>query len=97
MFSFSMDKNVPLDTTPNQLAHHGIGKDSELEQSLRDSGDWQENERYFRAENERPETVEAAVEFVLGIFFRAPRRVWLAADPVEVTAGHLEAVRKPTA
>ena len=97
MFSFSMDKNVPLDVSGNQLAGHGIGEDADLARSLRDTGGGREDERYFRAENERPETVKEAVQYVLGIFFHPPLRVWLNGNPVEVTDEHLDGIRKPTA
>ncbi len=97
MFSFSMDKNARLDINRSQLAHHGVGKDTTLERQLQDEGDYRDDELYFRAENASPETVQAAVQYVLGLFFHPPLRVWLSADAVEVTDEHLDGIRKPTA
>lgn len=97
MFSFSMDKNVPLDTGRGQLAHHGIGEDHDLARRLRDRGELRDDRLYYRAENENPRTIQEAVEYVQKIFFHPPEQVWMGGEVIDVTDEHLEGTRKPGA
>ena len=99
MFRFSIDNTVDVDINRDQLATAGIGRDDDFAERLRMTGDYRDNETVFRAENENPETVEEAVAFVQGLFFRAPDRVWLGAtgDAQEVTDEIANRVEPPTA
>lgn len=96
MFSFAIDKGA-ADTRKTQLASHAITEDRELAHRLRLSGEYDEGEAYYRAENETPKSVEEAIEFVQGICFRAPNRVWIGDDEYEVTQEMTENTDKPTA
>ncbi|HET6567705.1 MAG TPA: hypothetical protein VFG50_07060 [Rhodothermales bacterium] len=97
MFRFSMDKGVPLDTNQDQLVTAQITPDPDWADRLMNTGEYREDERYFRAENSSPDSVGEAVEFVQGIMFHAPRRVWMGDKEHDVTESIAAAVRKPTA
>lgn len=88
MFRFSIDNTVAVDVNDGELVTASIGIDNDFAERLRMTDDYRDDETVFRAENENPETLEEAVAFVQGIFFRAPNRVWLGAtgDAQEVTA-----------
>ncbi len=98
MFRFSIDNTVEVDTNDAQLATANIGRDDSFAERLRMTDDYRDNETVFRAENENPHTLEEAVAYVQGIFFRAPDRVWLGTtgDAQEVTAEVTQRVQPPT-
>lgn len=87
MFRFSIDNTTEVDVNQGELATASIGRDDHFAERLRMTDDYRDDETVFRAENENPETLEEAVAFVQGIFFRAPNRVWLGTtgDAQEVT------------
>lgn len=97
MFRFSMDENASLDVNKSQLDTANIVEEPRYAETLREAGEFQEGERYFRAENETPESVEAAADYVRGIFFHAPSRVWLEGAVHEVGAGDADETGAPTA
>ena len=86
MFRFSMAENAELDVNKSQLDTANIVEEPRYADVLRDTGEYRDGERYFRSENESPASVEAAVDYVRGIFFHAPNRVWLEGEVHEVTA-----------
>ena len=97
MFRFSMGKDAPLDVNKSQLDTANIVEEPRYADVLRDAGEYRDGERYFRAENESPESVEAAVDYVRGLFFHAPSRVWLDGEVHEVTAEDADETGAPTA
>ena len=97
MFRFSIDANTSLDVNESQLATANIVEEPRYAETLRDADEYEEGERYFRAENEEPESVEAAVDYVRGIFFHAPSRVWLEDAVHEVDAEDADETGAPTA
>ena len=97
MFRFSIDANTSLDVNESQLATANIVEEPRYGETLRDAGEFQEGERYFRAENEDPASIEAAVDYVRGIFFHAPSRVWLDGEVYEVSAEDADETGAPTA
>ena len=96
MFRFSVEADAALDVNPSQLGTANIVEEPHYADVLRDAGEYQEGERYFRAENEDPASVEAAVDYVRGIFFHAPSRVWLDGDVYEVSADDADETGAPT-
>lgn len=88
MFRFSMDNTAEVDINADQLATANIGRDDDFAERLRMTDDYRDDETVFRAENADPETLDEAVAYVQGLFFRAPNRVWLGStgDAQEVTA-----------
>lgn len=87
MFRFSIDNTVDVDINDDQLATANVGRDDDFAERLRRTNDYRDDETVFRAENADPETLEEAVAFVQGLFFRAPDRVWLGdGEGQEVTA-----------
>ena len=97
MFRFAIDENAELDVNKSQLDTANIVEEPRYGDVLRDAGEYQDGERYFRAENENPASVEAAVDYVRGIFFHAPDRVWLDGQVHEVTADEADESGAPTA
>ena len=97
MFRFSIEKDVAIDASPDQLVKNGITEDEDFALRTRDAGEFREGERYFRVENETPKNLKEAVEYVNGVLFHAPVRVWLGGEMHEVTAETLRGTRKPTA
>lgn len=97
MFQFAIEKNVTLGVSSSSLASHAITEDPDWADRLRNTGEYREDERYFRVENENPHSPEEAVEFVQGILFHAPTRVWIGDDAYEVTESIAASVRKPVA
>ena len=97
MFRFSMEKGIRFDTNSGQLVTANIAPDEDWGERLKGTGEYKEDESYFRAENMQPKSVEQAVEFVQGIFFHAPNRVWIGGEGHEVTEAIANSVRKPTA
>ncbi len=97
MFRFSMEKGVQYDTNERQLYTADIASDEDWGERLKGTGEYREEETYYRAENMQPNSVEQAVQFVQGIFFHAPNRVWIAGEGHEVTTEMVNALRKPTA
>lgn len=77
MFRFSVDKESAERANRKQLASNDVGPDEDWEQGLRDTDDFDPNERCFRADTKTPSSVEEAVTFVRGLFFTAPDRVWI--------------------
>ena len=96
MFRFSIDADTPIDATPSQLAAQHITEDDDFAARLHGAGEFEEGERYFRAENVTPTSVVEAVSYVQGILFHPPARVWLDGALHEVTDEHVGAARKPT-
>ena len=97
MFRFSMDANTPLDVNKSQLDTANIVEEPRYAETLRETDEYREGERYFRAENETPASVEAAVDYVRGIFFHVPSRVWLEGAVHEVGAEDADETGAPTA
>ena len=97
MFRFSMENNVQLDTNPRQLATANITPDEDFAERLKDTDEYRRDEQYYRAENESPASLGEAIEFVQGIFFHPPRRVWLDGALHEVKPDDLSGLRKPHA
>ena len=97
MYRFSFDKNVSLPAGARQLADAGITEDESFASELQDTGAYRENERYFRVENRSPDTLEEAIEYVQGILFHPPNRVWMGDRVCEVEAEDLAGVEKPGA
>ena len=97
MFQFSIEKTVRPGASTGSPASHAITEDPDWAERLKNTGEYRENERYFRAENENPDSVEKAVEFVQGIFFHPPTRVWIDDKEYTVTESIEERVRKPVA
>ena len=96
MFSFSMDKSVPLDVTPGELAQQNIGESRDLVERLRATDQYRADERYYRAENASPASLQEAISYVQGIFFHPPQRVWFGDEVHEVTDDDLAGTKKPT-
>ncbi len=88
MFRFTISNDVEVDVNAGELETANIGRDDSFAERLRMTDSYRDDETVFRAENENPETLEEAVAYVQGIFFRAPNRVWLGGDgdAQEVTA-----------
>ncbi len=95
MFRFSMEKGVQYDTNERQLYTADIASDEDWGERLKGTGEYREEETYYRAENMQPNSVEQAVQFVQGIFFRAPNRVWIGGEGHEVTAEMVNRILKP--
>jgi hypothetical protein len=95
MFRFSMDKNAPFDTNVDQQVTAGITKDDDYGRRLQETGEYREDEIYYRAENMNPKSVKDAVEYVQGIFFRVPSRIWIGGEAHEVTESIAASTRKP--
>lgn len=95
MFHFSIDKNTVVDTNDRQLATAAITEDRQFAENLGE--DYRDDERYYRAENETPADVRAAITFVRGIFFHIPARVWIDGAQHEIDADDYAAAGKPTA
>lgn len=91
MFRFSIDADATRAASTDQLATHNIQEDEETARA--EGGD----ERYYRAENASPESVEEAVVFVQGVFRRAPNRVWIDGEEHAVTAGDTRGTGRPGA
>ena len=96
MFRFSMGGDAELDVNKSQLDTANIVEEPRYADVLRDAGEYQDGERYFRAENEAPASIEAAVDYVRGIFFHAPNRVWLEGEVYEVSADDADETGAPT-
>lgn len=77
MFHFSFEQDAPLTADEDQQATANVTEVRDWAERLKQSGEYSADERYFRAENEDPDTVEEAVDFVRGIFGHVPRRVWM--------------------
>lgn len=97
MFRFSIDKETPLDASPSQLTQNAITEDEDFPQRLKEVDQYEADERYFRAENANPKSLKEAIEFVQGILFHPPARVWLDGELHEVKASDLRGTDKPTA
>lgn len=97
MYRFSFDKNTPIGASAKQLTDAGITEDESFASELRDTGEHREDERYFRVENESPDSLEEAIEYVQGVMLHPPRRVWMGDRVCDVEAEDLAGVRKPGA
>lgn len=97
MFRFSIEKNTQVNASANQLMSQGISEDRDFAERLPAAGEYEEGETYYRADYETPRNVQEAVDYVQGIFFHPPRRVWISGDLHEVTDEHLARSRKPDA
>lgn len=96
MFSFSIAREAAGNVRKDQLATHDIGESRDLLERLRETDEYRDDEVYFRAENAKPRNVREAIQFVQGIFFSAPNRVWLGGDDAhEVTEEDLRGLEKP--
>lgn len=96
MFSFSIKKDDATDVRKTTFVSHGITEDSRhLKEQLRNTGAYRDDELYYRAENADPDSLAEAVEFVQGIFYVAPSRVWIGDEAYEVTDQDVANVEKP--
>ncbi len=88
MFRFSISNTREVDVNAGELETANVGRDDSFAERLRMTGDYRDDETVFRAENANPQTLDEAVAYVQGLFFRAPDRVWLGSggDAQEVTA-----------
>lgn len=86
MFRFSMDPESAKLANEKQLISHGVGRDDDWPESMEGTGEYRDDETYFRADQTTPESLEDAVSFVQGIFGAAPERVWLGGEMFEVNA-----------
>lgn len=84
MFRFSIDRASAERANKEQLASHDVGPDEDWEEGLRDTGDYRDEEAYFRADTTTPSSVEEAVSYVQGLFFTTPERVWIGDDVHEI-------------
>lgn len=96
MFRFTMDNTVEVDLSGAELTTAGMGRDDVFADALRETNDLPENETVFQCERQ-VDDLDEAVEFVQGVFFHPPTRVWLGADEHVVTDELVARVRKPTA
>ena len=96
MFRFTMDNTVEVDISGAELTTAGIGRDDVFADALRETNDLPDNETVFTCERQ-VEDLDEAVEFVQGIFFHPPTRVWLGDEEHEVTDEVVARIRKPTA
>jgi len=96
MFRFTMDNETEVDLSGAELTTAGIGRDDVFADALRDTDDLPDNETVFLCERDVKD-LDEAVEFVQGVFFHPPTRVWLGEDALTVTDEVVARVRKPTA
>ena len=97
MYRFSIQDDVELATTAEQLAAAGITEDAGFAETLRGTDAYADDERYFRVENRTPSSVAEAAEYVQGVLFHPPRRVWIDGDIYPVEADDLATAEKPGA
>lgn len=96
MFRFTMDNETEVDLSGAELTTAGIGRDDVFADALRDTDDLPDNETVFMCERD-VDDLDEAVEFVQGIFFHPPTRVWLNGEDAQpVTTEVVARVRKPT-
>lgn len=77
MFRFSIDNTGEVNVDEKTLASHAITPDDDFAGRLRETDDITDDETVFMAER-AVETPEDAAEYVNGLFYRLPTRVWLA-------------------
>lgn len=77
MFRFSIEHDTTLTANESQMASADVVEDEDYRQRLQDTGEEGGQERYFRAENEEPGSLEEAVDFVRSLLGTVPRRVWI--------------------
>lgn len=97
MYRFAIKDDVELATNARQLAEAGITEDESFAETLRDTEAYAGDERYFRVENRTPASVAEAAEYVQGVLFHPPRRVWIDGEIYPVEADDLAAAEKPGA
>lgn len=77
MFRFAIDNTVDVNADEATLATHAVTRDDDFYTRLQETDDVTDDETVFMAERDA-ETPEAAAEFVNGLLYRFPTRVWLA-------------------
>lgn len=97
MFRFSVDKESAERANKKQLASNDVGPDEDWEEGLRDTDDYRDSERYFRADTVTPKSVEEAISYVQGVFFTTPERIWIGGDLYEIDEEDTERAEKSTA
>jgi hypothetical protein len=97
MFRFSIDRIAARDANQGQLVSACITLDEDFSQRMTEAGEDRAYELFYRVENRIPKTPVEAVEFVQGVFFHPPERVWIGDEEYEVTDEDVATIRKPGA
>ena len=77
MYRFSIPTDAIIGTNDSQLVEAGITPDDDFPESLEDTGEYRDDERYFRVENVTARSAEEAVAYAYGVIQTAPSRVWI--------------------
>ena len=77
MFRFTIDNTAEVNSDEKTLTSHAVTADDAFAARLRETNEITDDETVFMAERD-VETAEEAAEFVNGLFYRLPTRVWLA-------------------
>lgn len=95
MFRFAYDKDTPVAANAKELATAGITEDRDWGERLDERDETLANERYYRVENETPDSVAEAVSYVQGIMMHPPERVWIEGEPHIVGDDDVGSASKP--
>ena len=91
MYRYSIPKDAIIGTNDRQLVEAGITPDDDFPESLRDTGEYRDDERYFRVENVSAGSPEEAIAYAQGVIHTSPSRVWIDGEMFD--AGDIDDTR----